>query len=93
MADASGNAAWDIAGRKYLASHYKGQTDSVGWDTQLIARRAGSSAPLEVNTQVGDSHKEYLLLWRSSEKPKEPFNLTPYAITLVSSTSRTAIPN
>lgn len=55
-----------------------------GWDTQLIARRAGSKAPLEVNTQVGDSQKEYILLWRNSEKPKEPFNLTPYAITLVS---------
>jgi hypothetical protein len=62
---------------------YKGVADIAGWDTQLIARRAGSSAPLEVNTQVPDSHKEYLLLWRNSEKPKEPFNLTPYAITLV----------
>jgi len=93
VADASGNAAWDIAGREYLASHYKGPTDSVGWDTQLIARRAGSSAPLEVNTQVGDSHKEYLLLWRNSEKPKEPFNLTPYAITLVSSIPRNTKPN
>lgn len=60
-------------------------TEFAGWDTQLIARRAGSSAPLEIDTQVADSHKEYLLLWRNSEKPKEPFNLTPYAITLVSS--------
>jgi hypothetical protein len=58
--------------------------DRPGWDTQLIARRAGSSAPLEVNTEVGESQKEYLLLWRNSEKPKETFNLTPYAITLVS---------
>jgi hypothetical protein len=65
--------------------HKVGLSDGPGWDTQLIARRAGSSAPLEVNTQVGDSQKEYLLLWRNSEKPKEPFNLTPYAITLVSS--------
>jgi len=67
-------------------------TNPAGWDTQLIARRAGSSAPLEVNTQVADSHKEYLLLWRNSEKPKEPFNLTPYAITLVGFTLRTADP-
>jgi len=67
-------------------------TNPAGWDTQLIARRAGSSAPLEVNTQVADSHKEYLLLWRNSEKPKEPFNLTPYAITLVSLIPSTANP-
>lgn len=25
---------------------------------------------------------EYILLWRNSEKPKAPFNLTPFAITL-----------
>jgi hypothetical protein len=66
-------------------------TNSSGWDTQLIARRAGSSAPLEVDTQVGGSQKEYLLLWRNSEKPKEPFNLTPYAITLVSPDTRCEI--
>jgi hypothetical protein len=55
-----------------------------GWDSQLIAREANSSAPLEVDTVVKPSQKEYLLLWRNSEKPKAPFNLTPYAITLVS---------
>jgi hypothetical protein len=50
-----------------------------------VAREAGaSSAPLDVDTQVVPSQKEYLLLWRNSEKPKAPFNLTPYAITLVS---------
>jgi len=92
VADASGNAAWDIAGREWLSLRCKRVIDSVGWDTQLIARRAGSNAPLEVNTQVADSHKEYLLLWRNSEKPKEPFNLTPYAITLVGFTLRTADP-
>lgn len=63
---------------------FQSPIDHSGWDTQLIARRSGSSAPLEVDTQVGGSQKEYLLLWRNSEKPKEPFNLTPYAITLVS---------
>ena len=55
----------------------------IGWDSQLVARKANSSAPLEVDTVVKPSQKEYLLLWRNSEKPKEPFNLTPYAITLV----------
>ncbi|OCF40792.1 oxysterol-binding protein [Kwoniella heveanensis CBS 569] len=62
-----GRTAWDIAGR---------------WDTQLIARRAGTSAPLEVDTTFNPAQKEYLLLWRNSEKPKAPFNLTPYACTL-----------
>jgi hypothetical protein len=85
VADQSGHAAWDIAGRRsYILPFLSSPTDLPGWDTQLIARRAGSSAPLEVDTQVGGSQKEYLLLWRNSEKPKEPFNLTPYAITLVS---------
>jgi hypothetical protein len=26
--------------------------------------------------------QEYILLWRNSEKPRAPFNLTPFAITL-----------
>ncbi|CAD6572572.1 MAG: hypothetical protein TREMPRED_000577 [Tremellales sp. Tagirdzhanova-0007] len=66
--DSSGHTAWDIAGR---------------WDSQLIARRAGaSSAPLDADTKFQPSQKEYLLLWRNSEKPKAPFNLTPFAITL-----------
>ncbi|WVR00350.1 hypothetical protein IAU59_007493 [Kwoniella sp. CBS 9459] len=64
---ADGRTAWDIAGR---------------WDTQLIARRAGTSAPLEVDTTFSSTQKEYMLLWRNSEKPKAPFNLTPYACTL-----------
>ncbi|ORY26692.1 putative Oxysterol-binding protein [Naematelia encephala] len=66
--DSEGNTAWDIAGR---------------WDTQLVARRAGAgSAPLEADAQFKESQKEYLLLWRNSEKPKAPFNLTPFAVTL-----------
>ena len=68
VTDAAGNDAWDIAGR---------------WDKQLIARKSTSSAPLEVDTVVKSSQAEYLLLWRNSEKPAAPFNLTPFAITLV----------
>ncbi|KAL7418318.1 hypothetical protein Q5752_006776 [Cryptotrichosporon argae] len=67
VVDAQGNTAWDIAGR---------------WDSQLVARQSGSSVPLEVDTEVKPSQKEYLLLWRNSEKPKAPFNLTPFAVTL-----------
>ncbi|WWD19523.1 hypothetical protein CI109_103984 [Kwoniella shandongensis] len=65
--DSSGRPAWDIAGR---------------WDTQLIARQAGVAAPLDVDTTFHQNQKEYILLWRNSEKPKAPFNLTPFAVTL-----------
>nr|XP_018260745.1 oxysterol-binding protein [Kwoniella dejecticola CBS 10117]OBR82903.1 oxysterol-binding protein [Kwoniella dejecticola CBS 10117] len=67
VVDAHGRTEWDIAGR---------------WDTQLIARQHGTSAPLEVDTTFNPTQKEYLLLWRNSEKPKAPFNLTPFAVTL-----------
>ncbi|WVR07787.1 hypothetical protein IAU60_004830 [Kwoniella sp. DSM 27419] len=67
VVDSDGHTAWDIAGR---------------WDSQLIARRAGTSAPLEVDTTFSPGQKEYILLWKNSEKPKAPFNLTPFAITL-----------
>ena len=66
--DADGNTAWDIAGR---------------WNSQLIARKSGTgSAPLDAETHFAPSEKEYLLLWRKTEAPKSPFNLTPFAITL-----------
>ncbi|WVO21082.1 uncharacterized protein IAS62_002386 [Cryptococcus decagattii] len=66
--DADENVKWDIAGR---------------WDTQLIAREAGAETlPLESDMSVNQAQKEYILLWRNSEKPKAPFNLTPFAITL-----------
>jgi len=56
-----------------------------GWNTQLVARKAGaSSKPLDVDAEFKESQKEYLLLWRNSEKSAAPFNLTPFAITLVS---------
>lgn len=84
MQDSAGNNAWDIAGREWSQWEKRHIVDTVGWDSQLIARESTSSAPLEVDTQVAPSQKEYLLLWRNSEKPKAPFNLTPYAITLVS---------
>ncbi|WVQ84916.1 hypothetical protein IAT38_007079 [Cryptococcus sp. DSM 104549] len=68
VVDSAGQVAWDIAGR---------------WDTQLIARRAEATAlPLDVDTTFGQEQKEYILLWRNSEKPKAPFNLTPFAVTL-----------
>jgi hypothetical protein len=64
---------------------------TVGWDTQLVARQAGAGAsPLEVDAKFSTSQKEYLLLWRNSEKPPAPFNLTPFAVTLVSSINRSA---
>ena len=68
VCDPQGDVAWDIAGR---------------WDSQLIARKHGiDSGPLDADTKFAPSAKEYLLLWRKSEAPKTPFNLTQFAITL-----------
>ncbi|KIO31152.1 hypothetical protein M407DRAFT_220923 [Tulasnella calospora MUT 4182] len=72
--DAAGQRTWEIAGR---------------WSTQLLARRFGSgreglgpddAIPRSTITSAGQ--QEYLLLWRNTEKPTMPFNLTPFAITL-----------
>ncbi|KAG8876575.1 hypothetical protein FRB98_007244 [Tulasnella sp. 332] len=72
--NASGKVIWEIAGR---------------WGSQLVARRVGSgkgdllpdvSLSGDASSTIG--HPEYLLLWRNTEKPHMPFNLTPFAITL-----------
>ncbi|PWZ02166.1 hypothetical protein BCV70DRAFT_58390 [Testicularia cyperi] len=75
--DAQGNQTWDIAGR---------------WNSQLVARKCGAGSgdlnpdqPVNApNGEIATAQPlaEYLLLWRNSEKPASPFNLTPFAITL-----------
>lgn len=74
--NAAGDLVWEIAGR---------------WDSQLVARKAGAGRGVLDPDQAyqGDfsaaplpSSAEYLLLWRNSEKPPTPFNLTPFAVTL-----------
>ncbi|CDU25729.1 related to SWH1-Member of an oxysterol-binding protein family [Sporisorium scitamineum] len=75
--DAQGTLQWDIAGR---------------WNSQLVARKCGAgSGDLNPDQSVdapdgqiatAQPLAEYLLLWRNSEKPPSPFNLTPFAITL-----------
>ena len=70
--DASGHATYDIAGR---------------WNSQLVARKAeagrGDLPPdINVGGPASPSAPEYILLWRNTEKPPAPFNLTPFAITL-----------
>ncbi|EIN03462.1 hypothetical protein PUNSTDRAFT_147045 [Punctularia strigosozonata HHB-11173 SS5] len=71
--DAAGRVTYEIAGR---------------WNSQLVARQVGNGrGSLNPDVSVGGpaspSHStEYILLWRNSEKPKAPFNLTPFAITL-----------
>ncbi|KAG9000932.1 hypothetical protein FRB93_012537 [Tulasnella sp. JGI-2019a] len=72
--DASGRVIWEIAGR---------------WSSQLVARRVGSGkgdllpdVSLSGNAASTLGQPEYLLLWRNTEKPHMPFNLTPFAITL-----------
>ncbi|GJJ09010.1 hypothetical protein Clacol_003231 [Clathrus columnatus] len=70
--DQFGCVTYDIAGR---------------WDSQLIARRAGTGRgvllpTVDIDEPRSPSEAEYVLLWKNTEKPKAPFNLTPFAITL-----------
>ncbi|KAJ9475118.1 Oxysterol-binding protein-like protein [Pseudozyma hubeiensis] len=75
--DAQGTLRWDIAGR---------------WNSQLVARKCGAGSGDLNPDQTVDAPDgqiataqplaEYLLLWRNSDKPASPFNLTPFAITL-----------
>ncbi|QRW05886.1 oxysterol binding protein [Ceratobasidium sp. AG-Ba] len=79
--DAAGQVTWEIAGR---------------WNSQLVARRAGSDAGnLLPDAQVSAkqlSANEYMLLWKNTEKPAAPFNLTPFAITLNDCPADTLLP-
>lgn len=74
--DGDGRVTWEIAGR---------------WSSQLVARRAGSGTgdllpDVSLRGKGGpgspDGQPECMLLWRNTEKPHMPFNLTPFAITL-----------
>ena len=76
--DSQGSITYEIAGR---------------WNSQLVARAVGTgvgSLHPDVSVSMSNtgfsspSHNapEYILLWRNSEKPPAPFNLTPFAITL-----------
>ncbi|CAL1697213.1 unnamed protein product [Somion occarium] len=77
VTDAEGSVTYEIAGR---------------WNSQLVARAVGTGIGClhpDVSVQsLPDSPTsptpppEYILLWRNSEKPPAPFNLTPFAITL-----------
>lgn len=70
VADVRGNVTYEIAGR---------------WNSQLAARAVGTGVgQLHSDVKIGgvDPSPEYVLLWRNSEKPPAPFNLTPFAITL-----------
>ncbi|KAG8822739.1 hypothetical protein FRC17_009468 [Serendipita sp. 399] len=70
--NAQGEPQYDIAGR---------------WNSQLVARKTGNHASdllpdVTVGHPATSPEHEYILLWRNSEKPPAPFNLTPFAITL-----------
>jgi len=71
--DADGNVTYEVAGR---------------WNSQLICRAVGTGSgclhpDASVSSPSSPSYTaEYILLWRNSEKPKMPFNLTPFAVTL-----------
>ncbi|KAG0702561.1 Oxysterol-binding protein-domain-containing protein [Suillus ampliporus] len=71
--DADEEVTYEVAGR---------------WNSQLICRAVGTgSGFLHPDAAVSGPSSpnytaEYILLWRNSEKPTAPFNLTPFAITL-----------
>jgi len=74
--DSNGTVTYEIAGR---------------WNSQLVARAVGTGVgslhpDVSISTSGFSSPSapppEYILLWRNSEKPSAPFNLTPFAITL-----------
>jgi oxysterol-binding protein 1 len=73
VADAAGTVVYEIAGR---------------WNSQLIMRPVGAgSGTLNPDETVRGPNSpsptpEFILLWRNSEKPLAPFNLTPFAISL-----------
>ncbi|TFY69652.1 hypothetical protein EVJ58_g318 [Rhodofomes roseus] len=72
VSDVHGNVTYEIAGR---------------WNSQLVARAVGTGiGQLHPDVKVGGQDSsvtpEYILLWRNSEKPAAPFNLTPFAVTL-----------
>lgn len=70
VADKEGDITYEIAGR---------------WNSQLVARAVGTGVGhLHPDVAVNSDNptSEFLLLWRNSEKPPAPFNLTPFAITL-----------
>ena len=81
--DSEGNVAYEIAGR---------------WNSQLIARAVGAgSGFLHPDASVSSPSSpsatpEYILLWRNSEKPQAPFNLTPFAVTLNDCPKDTLLP-
>ncbi|TDL22435.1 hypothetical protein BD410DRAFT_722955 [Rickenella mellea] len=71
--DRDGNVTYEIAGR---------------WNGQLVAREVGTGfgalhpdVPVDGPSSPSTS-QEFILLWRNTEKPTAPFNLTPFAITL-----------
>ncbi|KAG8822210.1 hypothetical protein FRC19_006384 [Serendipita sp. 401] len=82
--------SFEITG-KVFNSRGESQYDIAGrWNSQLVARKTGNyTTDLLPDVTVGQSasehaspEHEYILLWRNSEKPPAPFNLTPFAITL-----------
>jgi hypothetical protein len=83
-----GKDAFEISGR-VIDTTGEVQLEIAGrWNSQLVARSVGMgkgtlNPDVSVNGPTSPSATpEYILLWRNSEKPPAPFNLTPYAITL-----------
>lgn len=91
--NANGERLWDIAGRwtdRLIARKVGQEFGDLSPDSKLPAGGSGVTSPVlspGAGTPNTASLRErtHLLLWKNSPKPKEktPFNLTPFAITLI----------
>ncbi|KIJ64051.1 hypothetical protein HYDPIDRAFT_112576 [Hydnomerulius pinastri MD-312] len=83
-----GKDAYEISGSVRNADGEITHEIAGRWNSQLICRGVGTgSGFLHPDATVSSPSSpnymtEYVLLWRNSDKPTAPFNLTPFAITL-----------
>lgn len=84
----------EIKGFVNDSNNIKTYTIAGRWITQLVAKRISSNnsndnhndnelePDHEMSSTNNNKDEEYLLLWKNSPKPKMPFNLSPFAVTL-----------
>ena len=87
VADAAGTVTYEIAGR--WNSQLVARAVGAGAGASSSSNSGSGSGAGALNPDVAvrgpgsaSPTPEYVLLWRNSEKPRAPFNLTPFAITL-----------
>ena len=89
VADAAGTVTYEIAGRWNSQLVARAVGAGAGANSSSSSNSGSGSGAGALNPDVAvrgpgsaSPTPEYVLLWRNSEKPRAPFNLTPFAITL-----------